>query len=129
MAIYSIGHDIVENNRIGSLLEKHGIQFINKVLSESEKEIFATKTDQIKYLAKRYAAKEAFAKACGTGLRDPILMPKICICNDALGKPFFELDKLIIDYLSQIGVNQWHLSISDEITLSSAFVILEKRHE
>jgi holo-[acyl-carrier protein] synthase len=129
MAIYSIGHDIVENNRIGSLIEEHGIRFINRVLSESEKEVFATKTDQIKYVAKRYAAKEAFAKACGTGLRDPILMPKISICNDALGKPFFELDTLIIDYLSQIGVNKWHLSISDEITLSSAFVILEKRHE
>jgi|SRR5579863_2989 len=126
MAIYSIGHDIVENKRISVLIEKYGQQFIDKVLSVSEKEILGTKNDKVKFVAKRFAAKEAFAKACGTGLRDPILMPRISICNDALGKPYFVLDSTILSYLKTCNIGEYHLSISDEVNLSSAFVVLEK---
>ncbi len=126
MAIYSIGHDIVENKRIGALLEKYGLRFINKVLSISEKEVLEKKTDKVKFVAKRFAAKEAFAKACGTGLRAPILMPRISICNDALGKPYFVLDSIILNYLKTCNIGEFHLSISDEVMLSSAFVVLEK---
>jgi holo-[acyl-carrier protein] synthase len=127
MAIYSIGHDIVENKRISSLIEKYGQQFIDRVLSVSEKEIFETKNDKVKFVAKRFAAKEAFAKACGTGLRDPILMPKISISNDALGKPSFVLDSTIVSHLDMHGIGTCHLSLSDEVMLSSAFVVLEKK--
>ncbi|MCC2645188.1 MAG: holo-ACP synthase [Burkholderiales bacterium] len=126
MAIYAIGHDIVENNRIRLLLEKYEQQFIDKVLSVSEKRILATKTDKVRYIAKRFAAKEAFSKACGTGMRDPILMPKISIYNDVFGKPSFIFDSKIISFLKTLGIGEYHLSISDEIQLSSAFVILEK---
>ena len=127
MAIFSIGHDIVENNRIASLIGKYDSQFINKVLSAHEQEIYATKTDKVRFLAKRFAAKEAFAKACGIGLRDPILMPGISISNDPSGKPYFVLDDSILHYLDNLGVDSWHLSISDEVSLSSAFVVLEKK--
>jgi holo-[acyl-carrier protein] synthase len=127
MAIYSIGHDIVENKRISVLIERYGRRFIDKVLSISEKEVFAGKTDKTKFIAKRFAAKEAFAKACGIGLRDPILMPKISISNNDLGKPYFVLDSKIIDYLDKQGIGTCHLSLSDEINLSSAFVVLEKK--
>jgi|SRR6185437_52047 len=126
MAIYSIGHDIVENKRIGALLEKYGPRFINKVLSASEKEVLEKKSDIVKFVAKRFAAKEAFAKACGTGLRDPILMPRISVCNNALGKPYFVLDSTILSYLETCNISEFHLSISDEVMLSSAFVVLEK---
>lgn len=129
MTIFSIGHDIVENNRIASLMEKYKKHFINKILSDKEKEIFATKANKVSFLAKRFSAKEAFAKACGCGLRNPILLPRISIGNDRLGKPYFVFDDSILDYLENLGVNKWHLSISDEANLSSAFVILEKRHE
>lgn len=127
MAIYSIGHDIVENQRISKLFEKYGQQFINKTLSITEQQILKTKTDKAKFIAKRFAAKEAFAKACGSGLRDPILMRNISICNDSSGKPYFVLDSSIIDYLEANGIDNCHLSISDEINLSSAFVVLEKK--
>ncbi|MCC2626158.1 MAG: holo-ACP synthase [Burkholderiales bacterium] len=129
MAIYSIGHDIVENKRIDDLIEKYSARFIDKILSVSEKEVFANKNDKIRFVAKRFAAKEAFAKACGIGLRDPVLMPKISISNDALGKPYFVLDSTIISFLDSHGIGTCHLSISDEINLSSAFVVLEKKHE
>lgn len=127
MAIYSIGHDIVENKRIGALIEKYGERFINKILSESEKGIFFKKTDKIRFVAKRFAAKEAFAKACGIGLRDPISMPRISICNNIDGKPYFVLDDAILSYLETSGIGEYHLSISDEVMLSSAFVVLETK--
>lgn len=126
MAIYSIGHDIVENQRISYLFEKYSERFINKILSDVEKQFLVNKTDKARFIAKRFAAKEALAKACGIGIRNPVLMPKISIYNDSQGKPYFVLDKTIQDYLVNLGVNYYHLSISDEINLSSAFVILEK---
>lgn len=129
MTIYSIGHDIVENQRIGALFAKYDQRFINKVLSTTEKEIFTLKTDKVKFLAKRFVAKEAFAKACGSGLRTPILMPRIGIANNALGQPYFVLDSTILDHLHNLGIGNCHLSISDEVGLSSAFVVLEKKHE
>ena len=125
MAIYAIGHDIVENERIEKLLSKHGQKFVEKVLSESEQEILLTKTDKTRFIAKRFAAKEAFAKACGTGLRAPILMPNISITNDNLGKPYFLFDISISAWLNEKHITSCHISLSDEINLSSAFVILE----
>lgn len=126
MAIYAIGHDIVENDRIKKIFEAHPTQFIKKTLSDNEQKQLLCKQDPVKFLAKRFAAKEAFAKACGTGFRDPILMPNISIMNDDLGKPYFILDNKIKDWLRAKGIIYHHLSISDEKYLSSAFVILEQ---
>ena len=123
--IYGIGHDIVENRRIDNMLNKYGQLFVNKILSDSEKSIFVTHKDGSRFLAKRYAAKEAFAKACGTGLRTPILMPHISVINDALGKPSFIFNIEIENWLLSRNIVHTHLSLTDEITLSSSFVILE----
>jgi holo-[acyl-carrier protein] synthase len=125
MTIYSIGHDIVKNIRIANLLNKYDQHFTNKVLSVSEQETLKTKNNPTNFIAKRFAAKEAFAKACGIGLRHPILMPNITIANDKLGKPYFILDNSIQRWLLDKGIKHHHLSISDEDHVSSAFVILE----
>jgi len=125
MAIYAIGHDIVENKRIEKLINQYGQKFVPKVLSLAEQEILLTKTDKTRFIAKRFAAKEAFAKACGTGLRAPILMLNISIMNDSLGKPYFNLDSSIKEWLDKKQITNCHLSLSDETNLSSAFVILE----
>jgi holo-[acyl-carrier protein] synthase len=127
MAIYAIGHDIVENDRIKKLLNQHGQQFVLKILSKSEQKLLTTKTDKVRFIAKRFAAKEAFAKACGTGLRAPILMPSISIANDSLGKPSFIFDDSIQAWLDEKQITSCHLSLSDENSLSSAFVVLEKK--
>jgi len=125
--IYGIGHDIVENQRIAKLLDKYGDSFMNKILSTSEQIVFATRQDKPRFLAKRFAAKEAFAKACGTGLRAPILMPSISVVNDSLGKPSFEFDISIQEWLAVRNIGGTHLSLSDEIMLSSSFVVLETK--
>lgn len=123
--IYGIGHDIVENNRIANLLELYGQRFINKVLSPIEQDIFKQQKYNINYVAKRFAAKESFAKACGTGLRTPIFMPSISILNNELGKPYFTFNENINFWLIMHKITTCHISISDEESISSAFVILE----
>jgi holo-[acyl-carrier protein] synthase len=84
-----------------------------------------SRQDRVKFVAKRFAAKEAFAKACGTGLRAPILLSNISVENDDLGKPYFVFAPPLQNWLDAKGIVKYHLSLSDERSLSSAFVILE----
>ena len=123
--IFGIGHDIVENSRISFLLNKYGQRFVTKILSSQEQEIFLKRTDKVNYLAKRFAAKESFAKACNTGLRSPVLLTHISILNDALGKPVFQFSTTLQQWLTTHRITACHVSLSDENNLSSAFVILE----
>jgi holo-[acyl-carrier protein] synthase len=127
--IFGIGHDIVENQRIGLLVANYGQRFINKVLSNLEQDELLKRNvnpkRQILYIAKRFAAKEAFAKACGIGIRPPILMPNISIINDALGKPSFIFATNIQQWLRNQGIANSMVSMTDEKTISSAFVVLE----
>lgn len=123
--IIGIGHDIVENERIHDLYLKYGDLFLKKVLSPEEISIFKQQQKSINYIAKRFAAKEAFAKACGTGIRAPILFPAITVMNNELGKPIFKFNEQIDTWLTTHTINSVHISLSDENKLSSAFVILE----
>jgi holo-[acyl-carrier protein] synthase len=123
--IFGIGHDIVENVRIKRLLEQYGDNFSNKILSTNELLIFAQHKSKINYLAKRFAAKEAFAKACSTGIRNPIIFKNISILNDGLGKPVFQFSEDLQKWLSSHNISKHYISLSDEKSLSSAFVILE----
>ena len=123
--IYGIGHDIVENERIKRLLMLYGERFITKILTTQEISIYNHKTASISYLAKRFAAKEAFAKACGTGLRYPVTLSNISILNDTQGKPIITFAPELADWLKQKNIHTAHLSISDEKHYSSAFVVLE----
>jgi len=76
-------------------------------------------------LSKRFAAKEAFAKASGYGLRHPVSLQRITVSHNALGRPVFLFDAELSAFLHKIGVTSHHLSISDEKDTAVAFVILE----
>jgi holo-[acyl-carrier protein] synthase len=78
-------------------------------------------------LAKRFAAKEAFSKAVGSGLRHPVSLRRISVAHDAVGKPVLCFDKVLNDHLSGLGIAGCHLSLSDERDMVVAFVVLEKR--
>ena len=123
--IYGIGHDIIENKRIDTLIETHGQRFLNKILTQQEQNIYLHHANKINYIAKRFAAKEAFAKACGTGLRSPILMHNISVLNNELGKPYFVFNENINLWLIMRKITNCHISISDDELVSSAFVVLE----
>jgi holo-[acyl-carrier protein] synthase len=128
MKILGIGVDIIENLRISKLLKNN--LFIKRIFSKSEI-IIANKTkDKISYYSKRFAAKEAFAKSIGTGLREGLNFNDISIVNDKKGKPSF----LINEKIKKIVKNQFKtssfnffLSISDEKKYSIAYVILQKK--
>jgi holo-[acyl-carrier protein] synthase len=124
--IYGIGTDIVEVARIESSIEKFGDDFAKRILAESEMPSYVESHIKARFLAKRFAAKEAFSKALGTGLREPVTFQNIAVSHDTLGKPVLVLEKSLQDFLNTKLINEMHISISDEKNLAAAFVVLEK---
>lgn len=123
--IFGIGTDIVEFARIEKMHARYGTRFAERVLSKSELPEYQRSANPARLLAKRFAAKEAFAKAVGSGLRDPVRLPRISITHDGLGKPVLQFDETLRTYLAQLGITGHHLSISDERGFIVAFVVLE----
>jgi holo-[acyl-carrier protein] synthase len=124
--IYGIGTDIVEVSRIEEALQRHGDAFARRILTDNEWDAFQHSQTKARFLAKRFAAKEAFAKALGTGLRAPATFQNIGISHDQLGKPTLTLQPELQAALVAKGITHRHLSISDEKALAVAFVVLEK---
>lgn len=123
--IHGIGTDIVEVSRIEDALTRFGEAFAQRILTEREWLAFEQSQTRARFLAKRFAAKEAFAKALGTGLRAPATMQNIGVTHDDLGKPVLDLSLELQSVLDQRGIRATHLSISDEKALAVAFVVLE----
>lgn len=126
MSIYGIGTDIVEVRRVSSIFARHGARFARHVLNPSELPEFAAAVFPERFLAKRFAAKEAFAKAIGTGLRGKVTLTNIYITHDALGKPGLDFAPALKILVAERGIAHCHLSISDEKELVAAFVVLEQ---
>ncbi len=123
--IYGIGTDIVAVGRLSEMYVRHGERALEKLLAGSEREDCRRSGAPGRFLAKRFAAKEAFGKALGTGVRAPALLPSIAVMHDPLGKPFFEYAPELAKYLAVRGLIA-HLSLSDESDSVLAFVVLEK---
>lgn len=126
--IFGIGTDIVSYHRIRELNEKYGERFALRLLSAAEMAEYATSADPARYLMKHFAAKEAFAKALGTGLRAGVTLQRITVAHDDMGKPLFALDDVLMNYVVRLGVTRHHLSISDEREMAVAFAVLEGGH-
>jgi len=128
MKILGVGVDIVENSRIGKLLKNK--LFIKRIFTNSEILIASKIKDKKSYYAKRFAAKEAFAKSIGTGFRNNLNFNDISIVNDKLGKPSFIINekiKKIVKKQFKTSSFNFFLSISDEKKYSIAYVILQKK--
>lgn len=123
--IFGIGTDIVEYARIEAMWARYGDRFSARVLSERESSDFKASSSAPRFLAKRFAAKEALAKAVGSGLREPVSLRRISITHDGLGKPVLQFDEVLRTHLAQLGISGHHLSISDERNTIVAFVVLE----
>lgn len=123
--ILGIGTDIVELARIEKLWLRYGERFARHILAEQELAELAQHQQPARLLAKRFAAKEAFAKAVGSGLRAPVTLGNISITHDGLGKPVFQFTADLRLYLAQLGITAHFVSISDERNMVIAFVVLE----
>lgn len=124
--IYGIGTDIVATGRVAALLERYGETFARRILAEDEWKSFKAAAFPARFLAKRFAAKEAFAKAAGTGLRHPVTLRNISISHNSLGRPELRFQPPLAQWLGEQGIRSQHLSISDEKELATAFVVLEQ---
>lgn len=123
--IFGIGTDIVEVSRIEASIAQFGDEFAKRILADSEFASYQQSQIKQRFLAKRFAAKEAFSKALGTGLRAPATFQNIAVSHDDLGKPLLVLAKELQAFLVSKNITQMHISISDEKNLAAAFVILE----
>lgn len=125
--IFGIGTDIVSQARISSLWQKYGDRLAERILHPAEMPAYQQSTQKTHLLSKRFAAKEAFSKACGTGLRPPLSLRAIGVGHDEQGKPRFILEPVVQEWLDQRGIGAIHLSITDEREFACAFVVLEMK--
>ena len=127
MKIIGTGVDIVDNSRIKKSILNNS--FLNRVFTNEEILISKKMKNRSSYFAKRFAAKEAFAKSLGTGFSNGFNFKDISVINDKLGKPSFFITKKIKNLIKKrFKTNSFNffLSISDEKKYSIAFVIFQK---
>ena len=120
----AIGTDIVEIQRIASALERQGDKFVQRILTESEIVEYQARGNSVAFLAKRFAAKEAIAKALGTGIGRGISFQHMIVSNNSDGAPQVELQANAAERLKQMGGSQVLLSLSDEKNYALAYVAI-----
>jgi len=127
--IVGVGTDLCDMGRIREALAQHGERFARRILGDQEWEVYQSRTAAhsergVRYLAMRFAAKEAFSKAIGLGLRDPMSWHRCEIINAPSGQPGIVLHGPL---LSWFEARQWqaHVSLSDEREQAMAFVVIE----
>jgi holo-[acyl-carrier protein] synthase len=124
--IYGIGIDVVEPHRIARLVERFGERFARRVLTPLEWPSYARTARPVLFLANRFAAKEAFSKAMGTGFRYPVTLQCISVVQNAAGKPGLAFHPDLERLVRERGIVAHHLTISDEANLACACVVLER---
>jgi holo-[acyl-carrier protein] synthase len=125
--IYGIGVDLCDTRRIRLLLERYGEHFARRILTSEEWAGFPASRNPVRFLACRFAAKEAFSKALGTGLRYPVSLTRVGVVHDARGKPGYALHPELGTHLAEIGIVNYQLSLTDEGDFTCAFALLESK--
>ena len=120
----AIGTDIVEIQRIASALERQGDKFVQRILTKSERVEYQARGNPVAFLAKRFAAKEAIAKALGTGIGRGISFQQLIVSNNLDGAPQVELQANAAERLKQLGGSKVLLSLSDEKSYALAYVAI-----
>jgi holo-[acyl-carrier protein] synthase len=124
--IFGIGVDLVETPRIARLLEEYGERFARRVLTEKEWPGYLRTNKPVLFIANRFAAKEAFSKAMGTGFRYPVTLQNISVIQNKAGKPGFVVSDALAIAMAEHEITGHHLTISDEKSMACAVAILEK---
>ena len=125
--IHGIGTDIVAIARMRELLDTHGERFLHRILAEEEVAELPARHRQAAFLAKRFAAKEAAAKALGLGFRQGISLRHILVIHDDVGKPGLRFVDRALELARKMNIDQAHISIADEREYAVAFVTLTRQ--
>ena len=123
--ILGIGADVVEVARVARMLERYGERFAIRVLAPGEWEGYRVSANRPIFLASRFAAKEAFGKAFGTGLRTPVLLTSIGVAHDPLGRPSLCLAPELQALSDHRGITSHHITLTHERSIACAVVVLE----
>ncbi|GGY94574.1 holo-ACP synthase [Pseudoduganella plicata] len=131
--IHGVGTDICKIGRIAQALGRHGERFAQKILGPREMEVYRARCEGhpqrgVRYVATRFAAKEALSKALGIGLRAPMTWPAAQLLNADNGKPAFVWDGALRDYMEANRLTA-QVSVSDEEDYAVAFAIVERQSE
>ena len=122
--IVNIGTDIVEIARITDVVERHGDAFAKRILSGDEFQRYQVIQNKVAYLAKRFAAKEAIAKALGTGIGHGVSFKDMNVVNNAKGAPEVTLTGGAARVMAEQGAHKVLLSLADERHYAIAYAIL-----
>lgn len=123
--IHGIGTDIVRVERLRTALARHDERFALRILAATEVEAWRAHRDPARFLAKRFAAKEAFGKALGTGVAVPATLHAVAVGHDSLGKPRYVYDERLTLHMENNCLRA-HLSITDEDDTVVAFAVIEQ---
>lgn len=125
--IFGVGSDIVEFARVQAAWERFGERFARRILTPHELAGFVSAQDKPRYLARRFAAKEAMSKALGTGFAHGISPRRLGIVADAWGKPQVALEPAAAAVAERLGAGQGFVTLADEREFVVAFAVFETR--
>lgn len=128
--IFGIGTDMVQQSRITDSINRFGERFEKRILTEREYSQLQSRprdaVQRMRFLAQRFAAKEAFSKALGTGIRDGVAWRDMGVHNEPCGKPSLHLSEKLDRRVAALGIRGMHVTLTDEAGMTVAVVILEK---
>lgn len=124
MSVIGIGTDIVDIRRIANMAENAQLRLAKRVLTENELQRYLSIKQPEHFLAKRWAGKEAAAKALGTGIAAGVSFQHFEIISQASGQPTLVISDKALAVAKNLGATSWHISLSDEVKYATAFVVL-----
>ncbi len=127
--IHGVGTDLVSVKRIEEALFRHGDRFLHRILSETEVAEYAQSSQPARFVAKRFAAKEAFSKAWGTGIGEAVGWHDVSVAHDGHGKPLIQTSAALSEKFVLENIIAAHISLSDENDHALAFVVLERSNQ
>ena len=125
--IFGIGTDLVELSRIKKTYERFGDHFVNRLLMDEELKLFKNVKNKTRFLAMRFAAKEAIVKAMGTGFSDGVWIKDTGVINLTSGKPITIYSHRGTNKLNTLGIEDILISLTDEANMILAFAVAIKK--
>jgi holo-[acyl-carrier protein] synthase len=127
--IFGIGTDILQVKRVAATYERFGQHFVDRLLLPEEQQLFARSKNAVRFLAMRFAAKEAIVKAMGTGFANGMWLRDSGVKPNKFGRPEIIFSERGHDKCAELGIAGGHLTLSDEAGLIVAVAVLERREK
>lgn len=124
--IFGVGTDVVELSRIQATYERFGEHFVRRLLMDEELEMFRRAKQPVRFLAMRFAGKEATVKAMGTGFAHGVWLRDVGITSNDWGRPLVVWSDRGRGVCEQLGIGAGHVSLTDDAGLVIAFAVVEK---